>query len=171
MDDLGEKVTAEQSSIIAQTAANVKIGFNGIDDNVVIDDTGLTINNGALTLKNSGGTVIIDGLHNMHKILLSGTITMELAEGERSKIVNIDHNLGYSPCNSAYMVNDLGYVSALPLTSYSSDTSTTGPLIALGVTRCWVSDSKIEFYTLRPSGWTPATSFTIRYYLYKEVAI
>lgn len=171
INDLGAKVTAEQSSIIAQTAANVKIGFNGIDDNIVMDSSGLAINNGALTVKNGDNVVIIDGLHNMHKILASGTIVMSLAEGERSKLMDVAHNLGYSPCNMAYMVNDNGDVSALPLTSYSTDTTMTGPLVVLGVTRCWVNSTRMQFYVLRPSGWTPATSFTIRYYLYKEVAI
>jgi len=153
----------------------IKTGYITSEDGKVIigldSGTGVNITGSAFTLTNGNNEVVIDGLHNMHKILTSGTIVMSLAEGERSKIVDVDHNLGYSPCNSAYMVNVNGDVSALPLTSYSSDTSIDGPLVALGVTRCWVNNTRIQFYVLRPSGWTPASTFTIRYYLYKEVAI
>jgi phage minor structural protein len=56
-DDLGEKITAEQSSTIAQTSSNVKIGFNGISDVVDIDDTGIQVNhtNGDYTHMGASG--------------------------------------------------------------------------------------------------------------------
>ena len=38
----------EKSSQIAQTAENIKIGFNGIDDNVVFDENGLHVNHGSI---------------------------------------------------------------------------------------------------------------------------
>lgn len=40
---------------------------------VVIDDTGLAITNGKLTVTNPGGTVIIDGTSNMFKIAATAT--------------------------------------------------------------------------------------------------
>jgi len=43
IDDLGEKITEEQSSTIAQTAANVKIGFNKISNIVNVDELGITV--------------------------------------------------------------------------------------------------------------------------------
>lgn len=56
VDDLGEKITASQASTIAQTAANVKIGFNGISDVVDIDATGIKVSHGGTDYSHMGAT-------------------------------------------------------------------------------------------------------------------
>lgn len=53
-NDLGQKITAEQGSTIAQTAANVEIGFNGISDVVDIDSTGIKVSHGGADYTHMG---------------------------------------------------------------------------------------------------------------------
>jgi hypothetical protein len=48
---------------------------------VIVNEAGLTITNGKLTVTNPGGTVVIDGTSNMFKIIASGTVQhTELAD-------------------------------------------------------------------------------------------
>lgn len=48
---------------------------------VVIDQTGIAITNGKLTVTNPGSTVIIDGTSNMFKIASTGTTSLTVATG------------------------------------------------------------------------------------------
>lgn len=71
----------------ATSATNDQVCFDGFetyyaDDDVshaagkvLIDSSGVTITDGALTVTNSGSTVIIDGTSNMFKIMATGTMT------------------------------------------------------------------------------------------------
>ena len=57
------------------TLQEVPAGARNTSGEVVIDATGVTITNGALTVTNPGSTVIIDGTSNMFKIVATGTQT------------------------------------------------------------------------------------------------
>ena len=84
-NDLGEKVSEEQASQIAQSAENVKIGFNGISDKVVIDNEGLTINDGGLTIKNNAGSNVLTA-DSTGNLVMSGKLTA--GEDDRLELDN-----------------------------------------------------------------------------------
>jgi hypothetical protein len=67
--------------------------------NVRLDADGITITNGMITVNNPGGTVIIDGSSNMHKIIASGTLTVGsfTGPGSNSASVLINTGLTYRP--------------------------------------------------------------------------
>ena len=46
INDLSEKITESEASTIAQTAENVRIGFNGINNNIQFDSEGIIVNQG-----------------------------------------------------------------------------------------------------------------------------
>lgn len=98
------KVSAgDVKSIIEQNPKNVKVGFNGISDNIVMSANGLDINGGGLTVKNLNGTVIIDGSSNMFKIV--STVEVQLSAGSEVEYVHkIHHGMGYVPAYLAYQV-------------------------------------------------------------------
>ncbi|ANP69744.1 hypothetical protein GTH52_02945 [Clostridium tyrobutyricum] len=84
-NDLGEKVSEEQASQIAQSAENVKIGFNDISDKVVIDNEGLTINDGGLTIKNNAGSNVLTA-DSTGNLVMSGKLTA--GEDDRLELDN-----------------------------------------------------------------------------------
>ena len=84
-NDLGEKVSEEQASQIAQSAENVKIGFNGISNKVVIDNEGLTINDGGLTVKNNAGSNVLTA-DSTGNLVMSGKLTA--GEDDRLELDN-----------------------------------------------------------------------------------
>ena len=90
-------------SIIQQNPDSVKIGFNGISNNVTMSSGGVAINGGGLTVKNQNGTVIIDGSSNMFKI--HSVVEVRLDAGSNlDYIYRIPHNFGYVPAYLAYQV-------------------------------------------------------------------
>jgi hypothetical protein len=141
--------------------------------NISLDKGNLDITGGALTVTNSGGTVVIDGKHNMHKIVLSGTLKLKMETGVTKKTAFVAHNLGYKPCSSAYveLQAEKTYVYPFPYISYNNFSSSTLGITTLG--RCWASDNLLEFVFIRPEDVAAKTEevFSIRYYIYKEVAI
>lgn len=98
------KVSAEDvKSIVEQNPENVKVGFNGISDNIVMSANGLGVNGGGINVTNSNGTVIIDGSSNMFKIV--STVEVQLSAGEEIEHVHkIYHGMGYVPAYLAYQV-------------------------------------------------------------------
>ncbi|MEG1141797.1 MAG: hypothetical protein RSE41_05040 [Clostridia bacterium] len=140
--------------------------------NIGLDNGNINITGGALTVTNSNGTVVIDGKHNMHKIVLSGTLKLKMETGVTKKTAFVAHNLGYKPCSSAYveLQAEKTYVYPFPYISYNNFSSSTIGMTTLG--RCWASDNLLEFVFIRTAD-TAVTEevFSIRYYIYKEVAI
>lgn len=97
------------SSIIQQEPESVKIGFNGISDNVVISPSGMNINGGGLTVTNSNGTVVIDGSSNMFKI--KSVFEVQLNAGNNLQYeYRIRHGMGYVPAYSAFQVGSESFV-------------------------------------------------------------
>ncbi|HEY5524895.1 MAG TPA: phage tail spike protein [Clostridium sp.] len=151
----------------------IKTGYITSEDGKVsigLDSgTGVHITGSALTLTNGNNEVVIDGLHNMHKILASGTITIEMVAGQTSAVFNVPHNLGYNPCYACYTINQSGDIGLLPSYSFSSNVNTA--LDIVGATRAWVNTTRLQIYVLRTSEFTAASTDIIKYFLYKEVAI
>jgi len=163
--------TSTLSTEIQARAGDVQIAFNNIDGNISNKLGKFNIINGAINVTNGSNVVVIDGTHNMHKILTSGTVTLSLAQGETNKTVDVYHNLGYSPCHTAYILNAGGDVSLLGLGSYVADPNNDTFLGMTKMTRCWVNTTRIQFNVIRSINESPANTTTLRYYLYKEVAI
>ena len=89
--------TSNYSTLFNQNAESFSytIGSNSTD--VKINKSGVTIKNGALTVKNSNGATTIDASKLMLRILTYGNGSITLASGVQNKEVVINHNLGYSP--------------------------------------------------------------------------
>ena len=168
----GKGFTADM--IVAGTIMGnlIKAGIiSSVDGKIIInlDDGGMTVSGGAFTLVNNDNVVIIDGAHNMHKILVEGTITFNLAEGQLTGTIDVPHGLGYVPAHSAYLQNSSDdFTSLLPLTSISNGDG--GTLTMIGVTRCWANSDVLSFRILRDSRYAPADINIIKYFIYKEVA-
>ena len=152
------------------------ITIQSLDEKVNIDlsQSGkVEINGGALEVRNNNNTVIIDGEHNMHKIMASGSLQLTMEVGETVISHQITHGLGYAPCNAAYAeLTSSGntYVYAFPYISYVNFSS---GMIGIGfLGRCWASSNVLEFVFNRPiDRATTREVINIRYYIYKEVAI
>ena len=57
INDLGEKVSQTEAVVIAQTAQNVLIGFNGINNNIQFDLNGITVNQGSYFVADNYGVI------------------------------------------------------------------------------------------------------------------
>lgn len=138
-----------------------------------LDNGNLDVKGGALTVTNGNGTVVIDAKYNMHKIVASGTLTLVMEAGVTTRTASVAHNLGYKPCNSAYVeltTNSKTYVYPFPYISYNNFSSSVLGMTTLG--RCWASENLLEFVFIRASdSANTSEAFNIRYYIYKEVAI
>lgn len=93
-DAVSGKINSAQASTIAQTASNVQIGFNGITNNVVMDSSGLTVNNGAVTIKNNNNVVVFDGSKTALQVLSTGFLAMTCPAGTVTTTSTITTNLG-----------------------------------------------------------------------------
>lgn len=135
------------------------------------NDSGLSVTNGALTVKNDANVVVIDGKYNMHKIIITGFTTITLAPGENSKWATINHNLGYVPAFSAYVYSDFNNVySPVPYTPLGQNLGT-GELILGESVEARISSTKLEFVYIRNNTFINSTfTVNIKYFIYKEVA-
>ncbi|GLC32926.1 phage tail spike protein [Clostridium omnivorum] len=156
----GEQI---KTGIITSIDGKVSIGID--------DGSGVNVIGGALTLKNGNNEVIIDGQHNMHKIIITGFTTITLAPGEYSKWATINHNLGYVPAFSAYVYSDFNNVySPVPYTPLGQNLGT-GELVLGESVEARISSTKLEFVYMRNNTFINSTfTVNIKYFIYKEVA-
>jgi len=157
------KTVEENATDEAKNSANVKIGFNGIDDNVVISESGFDINNGHFRLKNGNNVVLIDGTHNIHKIVAEGTTQINFIGEDIT--VSIEHGLGYKPAFSAYQngANGTDEYTSLPAITWSDGVA--------AIIRARADTNKIYFDFKTKSDYTmPNVTIYIKYFIYKEVA-
>jgi len=141
-----------------------------IDGSTRIDGSGVEISNGALKVTNTNSQVVIDGKYNMHKIVSSGVINITMEAGQYQKTATVTHNLGYIPANLCFIQSDNGFVWNFPFMTYINFSAVNGLTInELG--RAWANSTLLEFVFIRPQDLTPAKTYKVRYYIYKEVAI
>lgn len=149
---------------------------NDLSKFVKLSSNGLDIQNGMIQVKGQAGTVIIDGNSNMHKILATGLVTMNIPAGTISKSVSFTHNLGYKPAYTAYMQGDdyneeddlLSHLLPYMVTDYSS-----GGVDIKSIVSAECTKSKITFRVHRANDYgqaMPEKNLTFRYFVYKEVA-
>lgn len=124
----------------------------------------INLDNGIFTLTNSKGQVIIDGEHNIHKIIKEGTTIINFRGKSITKTVA--HNLGYRPAMSAYQMgaNGTDEFTALPALTWSDE-----GVVATIRARC---DSKNLYFDFIVKSNYQIDNFDIqiKYFLYKEVA-
>lgn len=160
------KINASCINVGQLNAALIKVGtIQSINSKVAIgidDDTGITITGGAFTLKNNNNTVVIDGQHNIHKIIAEGTTTINYVD--ESITVTVAHNLGYKPAFSAYQMgaNGANEFTQLPAMTWSNG------VIAMIRARC--DNTNLYFDFLTSTGYTETNlTIYIKYFLYLEV--
>lgn len=149
---------------------------NNRDKFVKLSSDGLNIKNGMIKVEGQAGTVIIDGTSNMHKILATGIMNINVPAGAVTFSASISHNLGYTPAFSAFMQGDStqpiedGFSYALPRTisSPGGDSLIVQSIVTGGATK-----DKFHVWIERSQGYgsnLPAKTIVVRYFIYKEVA-
>ena len=125
----------------------------------------INLDNGVFTLTNSKGQVIIDGEHNIHKIIKEGIATINFRGDSITKTVT--HNLGYRPAMSAYQMgaNGTDEFTTLPALTWSESDG----VVAIIRARC---DSKNIYFdfNVKSNHKISNLDIKIKYFLYKEVA-
>jgi hypothetical protein len=153
----------------------VDYDVNHAAGDVLINSTGLTVTNGAVTVTNAGSTVIIDGTSNMFKITATGTSTRAFPAAGTGATTSVT-------------VSGSGASVLQTLFSTGIDNSSTANLRALGQANGVVlTDGHIAFrsysfvdinagdnrvrLTAESTISDPGTTAMHRYYLLKEAAI
>ncbi|MBS6503871.1 MAG: phage tail protein [Clostridium sp.] len=125
----------------------------------------INLDNGVFTLTNDNGQVIIDGKHNIHKIIKEGIATINFRGDSITKTVT--HNLGYRPAMSAYQMgaNGTDEFTTLPALTWSESDG----VVAIIRARC---DSKNIYFdfNVKSNHKISNLDIKIKYFLYKEVA-
>jgi len=163
---VSKKVGEEEvKSIITQNPDKVRIAFNGIDTYTQFSEDGLEVNNGHFKLKNGNNVVIIDGTHNIHKIVSEGTAQINF-DGE-NKTITINHNLGYKPAFSSYQsgANGTDEYTALPALTWNDEKG----IIAVVRSRCDSNNLYFDFVKTNDYKVNNLVIY-IKYFIYKEVA-
>lgn len=145
---------------------------------VIIDTNGLTVSNGAITVKNNNNTVTIDGQYNMHKIVATGTVYFSGTDHNVINVYELEHGLlddngnPYMPCYRVFQ-KQYGQTVATETPAFSMTTGTTVLGFDASI-RAWTDNAKIYFEYLRSNNRAANESsyyITLTYYLYWEVAI
>ena len=150
---------------ISQNPDKVRVAFNGVDSYTQISKDGLKINNGHFQLQNGNNVVIIDGNHNIHKIISEGTAQINFT-GE-NKTITIKHNLGYKPAFSSYQngANGADEYTSLPALTWNDGSG----VVAIIRSRC--DSNNLYFDFMKKSDYTiQSITIYIKYFIYKEVA-
>lgn len=125
----------------------------------------INLDNGIFTLTNDSGQVIIDGKHNIHKIIKEGTTTINFKGKSITK--TIAHNLGYKPAMSSYQMgaNGTDEFTALPALTWNGDQG----VVAIIRARCDSNNLYFDF-NVKNNYQLNDVDIKIKYFLYKEVA-
>lgn len=155
-------------------AANAVIAnLVNVAGHVVISDTGVAIGNGALSVTNPGGTVIIDGEHDMFRILATGTLSSVLfaAPGNPGSQVSatVTTGLSYKPIVLVYMESNAGAEAhLLPRITVNNAG------VLLDWFTCWAEqsggDTKVQV-TVSSTRVGGLPAYTFRYYILEQAAI
>lgn len=150
--------------------------LSNVPGEVIIDDSGITIVNGALVVKNPGSTVIIDGTSDMHKIVATGTLATGANSGtsEVSASASLSTGLTYRPVNHWFLDLSAGaqhlpyYFNNWAVTANAGADTLDGYNGRANVVNTNQTQVTAYLATTRSAG---LSSRTFRYYVYKEVAI
>lgn len=154
-----------------------KVKFDGTNfeiknknSNVIINDSGQTITNGALKVVNSNGTVVIDGTSNMFKI--HATVDLSLNAGSNLDYVyNYTHGMGYVPAFLGFQVDTPSSISGnVQLPAFSVGGLDGVSLAFSSIIRATADDTKIKINYKRANTENQST-FKVRIFIYKEALI
>lgn len=165
--------TNRVKSIIQQSPSSVQVAFNDINPSVDLSSSGsFEIINGRLQVKNNNNMVVIDGQYNIHKIMVTGEVTISISGSKESVTVEINHGLGYMPAYSCYALLDEYDRRCINLPSMSL--SMTGGVYGFdSITRARVNKNYLYLdyiRTPRRAASMGYESYKIKYFIYKEVA-
>ena len=169
-NSISQKVSkgSEFSTEFSQNANgfDFKIGNSGT--NVQLDKNGVNIRNGALTVTNSNGTVVIDGSSNIFKIFATHEVQLE-AGNDLKYTYRIRHGMGYVPAYMAYQVGSVSMVgisnTLLPALTISSITS--NQLSTTAIIRANADENDIIITYVRTST-NIISNPRIKVYIFKE---
>ena len=168
-DSISQKVSKgnEFATEFSQNANgfDFKIGNSGT--NVQMDKDGQTIRNGALTVTNSNGTVVIDGSSNIFKIYATYEVQLDAGDNLQYEY-RIRHGMGYVPAYSAFQVGSVSFVGVsntmLPALNVSALENTLG---FVGIIRANADENDIIITYVRTSTSVYSTP-RIKVFVYKE---
>jgi hypothetical protein len=143
--------------------------LQNVAGNTAINENGVAITNGALSVQNAGGTVIIDGSSDMFKIAATGTMNMA-AQGGAGQVttdITLATGITYNPASSAYL--NTAYAYQMP---YFVDNGA-GALLdwySMGASVVSTNHTKVhgEKNTLRGGG---LGAISYKYYVFSEAAL
>jgi len=140
--------------------------------NTTIDGNGVEITNGALKVTNANSQVVIDGKYNVHKIMTTGIITIEMPVGVTERTYYVEHNLGFMPAHTCYEMLDATRCIALPSMSLANVVGLSGDVLGFSnILRSRADTNKLLFDFIRcESEKNKYVSVKVRYFIYKEVA-
>lgn len=170
-NQISTKVTrGDVTSIIKQSPDAVQVGFNGINNKVVMNSSGLTVNGGAIKVVNNSGQVVIDGSSNIFKI--HNVIDLNLDAGSNLNYsYTIKHGLGYVPAYSAFevaTVSNVGGNTMLPALTISGTEN--GVLRVTGIIRCNADEQNV-YITFVRSDSSIGGNFKVRIFIFKEALL
>lgn len=158
--DFGNTDVAKQSDI---DNAKAEIRKDYQNNKVNVSANGIVAKEGAFTLTNSQGTIIIDGQSNIHKIIKEGTATIQYRG--QSITVTVAHNLGYKPAFSAYQMG-LDNANEYSILPYSKWTNADGEIAQI---RARADNNNLYFDFLAKTGGNIGNlDIKIKYFIYKE---
>lgn len=158
--DFGNTDVAKQSDI---DNAKAEIRKDYQNNKVNVSTNGIVAKEGAFTLTNSQGTIIIDGQSNIHKIIKEGTATIQYRG--QSITVTVAHNLGYKPAFSAYQMG-LDNANEYSILPYSKWTNADGEIAQI---RARADNNNLYFDFLAKTGGNIGNlDIKIKYFIYKE---
>lgn len=154
-------------------AGLIQVGaITSLDGKVKIDienGTGVSISGGALSVKNNNNTVIIDGAHNMFKIMVQNTVYIWRETSDISKTFTYAHGLGYKPAFTAFQQDPYtGGFTHLPAFSIGRG-ATSGDVNFNSIIRMRIDENYVYIDWITNAG-VPITNANVTYFLYKEVA-
>ncbi len=171
---LGESLP-QLDQLIADQAANATVA-NVINTpaTVTVDATGLTVTDGAITVVNPEGTVIIDGSGDMFRIIATGTIQTDSFSnpGSNTATINLNTGLDYVPAFVGYLASESGAVRTTPNLQIGSGS-------AAHVDwqwELWINSQSGGLTTLKAAvrssvvGGT-TQGYTFRFYIFEQTAI
>jgi hypothetical protein len=161
--------------LITDAAAGATVqNVENVPATVTVDATGLTVIDGAITVSNPEGTVIIDGTGDMFRIIASGTIsTLTFSNpGFYTSLITLETGLNYAPAFAAFLATTGGNAYPVPYTQIGSGSGAHVDWyweVWIHATGIGTTELTATVRSSVASGTTPG--YTFRYYIFEQTAI
>jgi len=141
---------------------------------VIIDDAGITIINGALVVKNPGGTTIIDGTSDHFRIASTGTIVIAAGPAlgaQVSSLVTLSTGFTYIPHTVAMVLTAANTGGILPHTSINLTSGAVVRYYYVVIKVINTNQTQVQAIWQSPGINDTANSATYRYYIQEQVSL